>query len=160
MACHTWSCPGTLQPHWLCFSPCGRKQRSSSKCHTQCNSILLWPTHQRMPRIRQGWEKSNANENTKSIVGSIGWLVQSTRPSLAPSHSFFSAYINKPSRSHLNAALYMLRYIHLTFDYGFTFTSTEKAPLHTYMTFPHSSDTEAYVDALPQNWSASPSYNI
>jgi hypothetical protein len=25
----------------------------------------------------------------------------------------------------------------------------EKAPLHTYMTFPHSSDTEAYNDALP-----------
>ncbi len=42
------------------------------------------------------------------IVGSIGWLAQSTRPDLAPSHAFLSAYINKPSRSHLNAALYVL----------------------------------------------------
>jgi hypothetical protein len=33
----------------------------------------------------------------QSIVGSIGWFVQSTRPDLAPSHSFLSAYINKPS---------------------------------------------------------------
>jgi hypothetical protein len=33
----------------------------------------------------------------QSIVGSIGWLVQSTRPDLALSHSFLSGYINKPS---------------------------------------------------------------
>ena len=85
----------------------------------------------------------------QSIVGSIGWLAQSTRPDLAPSHSFLLAYINKPSRSHLNAALYVLQYTHSTINYGFTFTSAEKAPLHTYMTFPHSSDTEAYDDALP-----------
>ncbi len=85
----------------------------------------------------------------QSIVGSIGWLAQTTRPDLAPSHSFLSAYSNKPSRSHLNAALYILHYIHLTFDYGFTFSLEEKAPLHTYMTFPHLSDTEAYDDALP-----------
>jgi hypothetical protein len=70
-------------------------------------------------------------------------------PDLAPSHSFLSAYINKPSRSHLNAALYVLHYIHSTIDYGFKFTYTKKAPLHTYMTFPHSSNTEAYVAAIP-----------
>ena len=34
-------------------------------------------------------------------------------------------------------------------NYGFTFTSVEKVPLHTYMTFPLSSNTEACVDALP-----------
>jgi hypothetical protein len=87
----------------------------------------------------------------QSIVGSIGWLAQSTRPDLTPSHSFLSAYNNKPSRSHLNAALYVLHYIHSTIDYGISFTSSEKAPLHTYMTFPHSSDTEAYNDAIPPN---------
>ena len=85
----------------------------------------------------------------QSIIGSIGWLAQSTRPDLTPSHSFLSAYNNKPSRSHLNAALYVLQYIHSTIDYGFSYTSAEKAPLHTYMTFPHSSDTEAYIDAIP-----------
>ena len=55
----------------------------------------------------------------------------------------------RPSRSHLNAALYVLHYVHLIIDYGFMFTSAEKAPLHTYMSVPHSSDTEAYDDALP-----------
>ncbi len=59
--------------------------------------------------------------NYQSIVGSIGWLAQSTCPDLAPSHSFLSAYNNKPSRSHLNVALYVLHYIHSTIDYGFTF---------------------------------------
>ncbi len=44
----------------------------------------------------------------QNIVGSIGWLAQSTRPDLVPSHSFLSAYNNKPSRSHLNVALYVL----------------------------------------------------
>ena len=67
----------------------------------------------------------------QSIVGSIGWLAQITRPDLAPSHSFLSTYINKPSQSHLNAALYVLQYINLTIDYGFSFTSAAKAPLHT-----------------------------
>jgi hypothetical protein len=85
----------------------------------------------------------------QSIVGSIGWLAQTTQPDLSPSHSFLSSYINKPSRSHLNAALYILHYIHSMIDYGLSFTLAEKAPLHTYLTFPHSSDTEAYNDALP-----------
>ena len=85
----------------------------------------------------------------QSIVGSIGWLVQTTRPNLAPSHSFLSACVNKPSRSHLNAAFHVLHYIHSTIDYGFTFSLEERAPLHTYMSFPHSSDNEAYDNALP-----------
>jgi hypothetical protein len=54
----------------------------------------------------------------------INWLLaQSTCPDLAPTHSFLLAYCNKPSRSHWNAALYALHYIHSTIDYGFTFTS-------------------------------------
>jgi hypothetical protein len=67
-----------------------------------------------------------------SIVGSIGWLAQSTCPDLAPSHSFLSVYCNKPSQSHLNAALYVRHYIHSTIDYGFTFTSTKTNPQHTF----------------------------
>jgi hypothetical protein len=56
----------------------------------------------------------------QSIVGSIGWLAQSTHPNLAPLHLFLLAYNNKPSRSHMNMALYVLHYIHSTIDYGFT----------------------------------------
>jgi hypothetical protein len=85
----------------------------------------------------------------QSIVDSIGWLAQSTRLDIAPSHSFLSAYKNKPSRSHLNAALYVLHYIHSTINYGFIFSSKAHTPFHTYMLFPHPSDMEAYEDALP-----------
>ena len=77
------------------------------------------------------------------IIGFTGWLAQSTHPDLAPSHSFLSAYIISPSCSHLNVAFYVLHYIHLTINYGFMFRLAEKAPLHTYMNFPHLSDTEA-----------------
>ncbi len=85
----------------------------------------------------------------QSIVGSIGWLLQSTQSDLAPSHSFLSAYCNKPSRSHLNAALYMLHYIHLTINYRFTFSPKATLPIHMYKSFPHRSDTEAHEDMVP-----------
>jgi hypothetical protein len=81
----------------------------------------------------------------QSVVGSIGWLAQSTRPDLSPSHSFLSSYNNKPSKSHWNAALYVLHYIHSTIDYGFTFTSKAQLPLHTFMSFPPSSDTDGSI---------------
>ena len=84
----------------------------------------------------------------QSIVGSIGWLVQSTHPDLAPLHPFLLAYNNKPSRSHMNPALCVLHYIHSTINYSFTFMSEAKIPLHTYMSFPHRLDTEAYNDAI------------
>jgi hypothetical protein len=64
-------------------------------------------------------------------------------------HSFLLAYNNKPLKSHWNAALYALHYIHLAINYGIMFTSTKRGPLHTYMLFPASSDTEAYTDAIP-----------
>jgi hypothetical protein len=84
-------------------------------------------------------------QKCQSIAGSIGWLAQSTRPDLSLSHLFFL----KPLQSHLNAALYVLHYIHSTIDYGFTFTSSKQVLLHTFMSYPHSSDTKAYHDAIP-----------
>ena len=85
----------------------------------------------------------------QSIDGSIGWLAQSTHPNLAPSHSFLLSYSNNPLWSYLNAAFYALHYIHSTIDYGFTFSSKALVPLHTYMSFPHRTDTEAYMDTVP-----------
>jgi hypothetical protein len=80
----------------------------------------------------------------QSAVGSISWLAQTTRLDLVPTHSFLLAYNTKPLKSHWNAALYALHYIHLMIDYGIMFTSAKRGPLHTYMLFPVSSDTEAY----------------
>ncbi len=72
----------------------------------------------------------------------------STRP--GSPHSFLSAFNNKPSWSHWNAARYVLHNIHSTINYRITFTSTESSPLHhVYMFYPCASDTEAYSDAIP-----------
>jgi hypothetical protein len=48
----------------------------------------------------------------QSVVSLIGWLAQTTRSDLAPTHLFTLAYNNKPSRSHWNATFYALHYIH------------------------------------------------
>jgi hypothetical protein len=68
--------------------------------------------------------------------------MQNTHPDLVP-------YCNRLSCSHWNAALYVSHYIHSTIGYGIQFASAKLAPLHTYMHFSHSSDTEAYTDPLP-----------
>ena len=79
----------------------------------------------------------------QSLVGCLGWLAFSTRPDLAPAHSFLSSYNNKPSPGHMKAAIYVLRYVHSTVDHGISFASEDTAPVHTFLHFPQSSDTEA-----------------
>jgi hypothetical protein len=49
----------------------------------------------------------------------------------------------------MRAAIYVLHYIHLTHDYGITFTSSITSPIHTYVHFPNSSGVEAYTDNIP-----------
>jgi hypothetical protein len=80
----------------------------------------------------------------QSVVGSIGWLAHSTHPDLAACHHFLTTHPNKPVRSHWNATLYVLHYIHSTIDYGILFISKETALLHAFMHFPAFSDMEVY----------------
>ena len=85
----------------------------------------------------------------QSLVGSIGWLLSTTRSDLTAAHSFLSSYMNKPASGHMNAGLYVLHYIHFTHDYGISFTSDDTAPMQSYVHYPPPSDTEAYEDAIP-----------
>jgi hypothetical protein len=94
-------------------------------------------------------------EAYQSLIGSIGWLSSTTRPDIAAAHSFLSSYTNKPAAGHMKAALYVLHYIHSTHDFGISFTSNDTAPMHSYVHFPPSSDTEAYDDAVPPKLSSS-----
>jgi hypothetical protein len=94
-------------------------------------------------------------EAYQSLIGSIGWLLSTTRPDLTAAHSFLSSYTNKPSSGHMKAALYMLHYIHSTQDYGISFTSADTAPMHSYVHFPPSTNTEAYDDAVPPTLASS-----
>ena len=88
-------------------------------------------------------------EAYQSLVGSLGWLSNNTRPDVAPVHSFLSSYNSKPTPGHMKAALYALHYVHSTHDYGISFTSKDTKPMHTYLHFPDKSDAEAYTDAVP-----------
>jgi hypothetical protein len=49
----------------------------------------------------------------------------------------------------MKAALYALHYVHSTYDYKITFTSSITSPIHTYIHFPTPLDVEAYTDAIP-----------
>ncbi len=103
-------------------------------------------------RIQQRWRGSCASgmhRKYQSVVRSISWLMHSTCPDVATTHSFLTTYSNNPSHSHWNAMLYALHYIHSTIVYGFTFTSKAIALLHAFMHFPYLSDTEAYHNTIP-----------
>jgi hypothetical protein len=88
-------------------------------------------------------------EAYQSLIGSIGWLASATHPDIAPVHSFLSSYSNKPAPGHMKEVLYALHYIHSTYDYGITFTSSTTSPIHTYIYFPDPLGVEAYTDAIP-----------
>ena len=49
----------------------------------------------------------------------------------------------------MKSALHALQYIHSTHDYGISFTSKAKLPMHTFLHQPHETDLEAFVDAVP-----------
>jgi hypothetical protein len=85
----------------------------------------------------------------QSPIGSIGWLLFTARPDIAAAHSFLSAYMNKPASGHMKTTLYVLPHIHSMHDYGISFTSKDTAPMHSYVHFPPSTDTEAYDDVIP-----------
>ncbi len=88
-------------------------------------------------------------EAYQSLISSIGWLLSTTRPDHAAAHSFLLSYTSKPPASHMKAALYVLHYIHSTHDYGISFTSNDVMPMHSYVHFPSSSNTEAYDGTVP-----------
>lgn len=110
-----------------------------------------WPIDAIPPSTRDDDDRTQTQRRAlyMSLVGSIGWLVNCTRPDLAPAHKFLSSYLEKPALGHEQAAKHVLHYIHSTVDYGISFTSKEVRPMHTYIHFPDSSDLEAYEDACP-----------
>jgi hypothetical protein len=93
----------------------------------------------------QLWRK----EAYQSLIGSIGWLLSTTRPDLVTVHFFLSSYTYKPASGHMKAALYALYYIHSTHNFGILFTLDDIAPMPSYVHFPPSTDIEAYNDVVP-----------
>ena len=48
----------------------------------------------------------------QSLVVSVGWLCNNTRPNLSVVHSFLFSYLIHPASGHTKAALYVLQCIH------------------------------------------------
>jgi hypothetical protein len=83
----------------------------------------------------------------QSLIGGIGQLAFLTRPNLITVHSFLVlSYSNMPSTGHMKAALYALHYIHSTYNYGISFTSESKGPMHSFIHYPPLTNIEAYLD--------------
>ncbi len=85
----------------------------------------------------------------QSVVGSLNWLATNTRPDLAPVTSFLAAYNHNPTQQHMDAALYAIKYIHSTVDYGIAFHSNANTNASAFVHFPFHHDIEAYNDAIP-----------
>ena len=74
------------------------------------------------PGMRLTKEQCNPNPDPafhrryRGIVGSLGYLVNMTRPDIAWSYSELSKYVQSPGKDHMDAANHVLRYLRGTFD--------------------------------------------
>jgi hypothetical protein len=85
----------------------------------------------------------------QSVIGSLNWLATNTHPDLSPVTSFLAAYNNNPSPGLMDAALYVIKYLRNTTDFGIAFHSASPSSASGYIHFPFHHDLEAYADALP-----------
>jgi hypothetical protein len=68
---------------------------------------------------------------------------------VSPVLSFLASYSTSPSHGHYQAALYALKYLYSTADYGISFHSDASNTIQAFNHFPHHHDKEAYTDATP-----------
>ena len=85
----------------------------------------------------------------QSLVGQLTWLATNTRSDLATAVSFLASYSSCPNKQHLEATLYVVRYIRSTMSQGIAYHSSASAATSAYLHYPPSHDCEAYTDATP-----------
>ena len=61
----------------------------------------------------------------RSIVGSLGYLVNMTRPDLAWSYSELSKYVQNPGKAHMAAAHLVLGYLRAIYDQAIVYERTD-----------------------------------
>ena len=81
-------------------------------------------------------ERKKLSTELKSIVGSLLWLSQGTRPDLATIVSMLAKYQSNPSYGHIRAARHVIRYIKGTVAKGISFTSNKLNSLQAFVNFP------------------------
>jgi hypothetical protein len=98
------SCNG----HWTPMVSGSKLRKIESTSDTDCERLSL-----------------DDRRRYQSIVGSLMWLMLGTRPDLAFTVSVLSKYNAEPSKEHLTAATYCLRYLRNTSSYGIQFDGHE-----------------------------------
>eukprot|EP00558_Chaetoceros_sp_UNC1202_P009040 CAMPEP_0197232302 /NCGR_PEP_ID=MMETSP1429-20130617/152_1 /TAXON_ID=49237 /ORGANISM="Chaetoceros sp., Strain UNC1202" /LENGTH=1842 /DNA_ID=CAMNT_0042690279 /DNA_START=1 /DNA_END=5529 /DNA_ORIENTATION=- len=95
---------------------------------------------QRMPLIRK----------MRSLIGSLLWLSQATRPDLATITNMLAKYMGKPSPGHIDATKHVIRYLKGTKDLGIKFSSRHNESLSSYLKF---QTNPRHIQALTDaNW--------
>ncbi|KAI7948485.1 hypothetical protein MJO29_010150 [Puccinia striiformis f. sp. tritici] len=84
--------------------------------------------------------------NYRRGVGLLSYLVQCTRPDLAFACSYFSQFLNNPSKTHQNHLLHAMRYLQHTKNLGLTLGSVggPASVLVAYSDASHGNATQAY----------------
>ena len=62
----------------------------------------------------------------RAMVGTLGWLANTTRPDIAYAHSVLSRYVQKYSHRHLTAAIRVFQYLKKTKEYGLVYQGENK----------------------------------
>ena len=74
------------------------------------------------------------------IVGCINWIATCTRPDIAPVLKSLASYRNSPHPQYYKAAVYALKYLKSTNEYGISFHSDSSATIQSFNHFPHHHD--------------------
>ena len=96
-------------------------------------------------------ERLRLASELRSMVGSLLWLSQGTRPDLSTIVSMLAQYQSNPSYGHIRAAKHVIKYVKGTASKGITFSSNHPSTeLQAFMNFPLPKNTlTPFTDA---NW--------
>jgi len=97
---------------------------------SECNGHWIpQPTSNRLRRLDDTGKPldENGKQKYQSIIGSLNWLMQGTRPDIPFTGSMLSKFLSAPSSKHLVAATYTLCYLRNTSDLAIQY-STEWRP--------------------------------
>jgi deoxyuridine 5'-triphosphate nucleotidohydrolase len=95
-------------------------------------------------------ERQRLCQELRTIVGSLLWLSQATRPDLSTIVSMLAHYQANASYGHIRAAKHVIRYIKGTASKGITFSSRGTVNLQAFMKFPLK--TNALLPLTDANW--------
>ena len=84
------------------------------------------PLDANLPLMKlEGEADDQVKDTYQSMVGSLLYLANCTRPDLAQSVGLLARFMSNPSEDHLAAAKQVLRYLAGTVDYGLKYTKSE-----------------------------------